>query len=159
MAMKGEVYRMTIATEEILGLLESLSCLTPAQLTTGARSIQKKFQIQAAKINIGAATPAYKNTGVNSSRVHKITLADLGAEEEFQGTHLPTNLTPADLQASPSLGEELTPELEAELERLNAQMLAELASNGAGSQNVVLVERRKVSRDREVEPTITVDDL
>lgn len=174
MALKGEVYRMTIATEEILGLLESLSCLTSAQLTTGARSIQKKFQLQAAKINLGAATPAYVTTGTGAKK-QGVTLADLGgSEEEFNGTHIPESLSPADLQMQVQmqvqmpgmpgvLGEELSPELEAELERLNRQMLAELAGNGAGAQNVVLTERRKVSREvsrtSELVPTFSVNDL
>jgi hypothetical protein len=166
MATKSDaVYRMTIAAEEILSTLELFSTIPTAQLSSGARSLHKKFQIQAAKINIGAATPAYVTTG---TKKQPLTLEALGGTDEFNGTHIP-NLNPADIlgtrttDATTTLPEQLDAAMEAELERLNAAMLAELAANGAGSQNVVLEERRKVPRtsssDRTVEPTISIHDL
>lgn len=155
------VFRPVITTDEILGTLEALSSVPANQMPSGARSLVNKFRMQAFKIDAGIAKPAYVNTG---TKKQGISLESLGAsEDEFIGTHNPDRITPDMLSASNSnSGTKPSAELDDEesrlLEELDRQMREELATNGAGSQNVILEDRRKVPRDNQVE-AINVSQL
>lgn len=148
MSIKSEIYRMTIASEEILHTLEALSNVPPEYLSTGARSLIKKFHVQAAKIRVGAAIPAYVNTG-RTSVAPKVSIESLGGSQDAQD-HTLRNLATATVSISPvqsKPSENLNESEEEELARLEAQMLAELSAQG--SENVIMEDRRKVSRTSE----------
>lgn len=154
------IYRMTISSEDILGTLEALSTVSPAHMPTGARSLQKKFQLQAAKINIGAATPAYVTTG--HTRKQELTVESLGGSREDEADHTLRSLATipvATSSAGNKPSENLNESEEEELARLEREMLAELSAQG--NENVITEERRKVPRTTSLEPNtnISISDL
>lgn len=152
------IYRMTISSEDILGTLEALSTVSPAHMPTGARSLQKKFQLQAAKINIGAATPAYVTTG--HPKKQELTIESLGGSSD-EADHTLRSLATIPVTTS-STGnkpsENLNESEEEELARLEREMLAELSAQG--NENVVLEDRRKAPRTTpEPNTNISISDL
>lgn len=151
MSIKSEIYRMTIAAEEILHTLEALSSVPPEYLSTGARSLIKKFHVQAAKIRVGAAIPAYVNTG-RTSVAPKVSIESLGGEADAQDTqdHFLRDLSTASVTSSnpaPKPSADLTPEQEDEVAAMERAMLADLAA--MGNPNVVLEDRRKTPRTQD----------
>jgi len=153
------VFRPVITTDEILGTLEALSQLTNAQLPSGARSLITKFRVQALKIDAGIAKPAYIQQGNKGVAIQNLTVDDLGGynEEDTLSTNVAASLFNSSVQpATIGMPADLDDASLAELEALEKQMLAEVASNGAGSDNVI-PERRK--NPRRLEETYTVADL
>lgn len=161
-----DVYRLTFTSSEILSILEAVTVPTVmATCNSDARSLINKLRKKAFEITNGLATPSYVTNGTKSNSIYKLNVSDLGegnnGNDEFIGTNL-GNITPAalsgmgDNNTGTKLGADLDDMSLAQLEALEKQMLAEVAGNGAGADNVIS-ERRKVPRT--LEPAITTDDL
>lgn len=135
-----QVFRPTITDRQMLGVVEVLQHYrTLYGLNSDALEILVKFEKDLVGINYGTKTPAYIATGVREAS--KITLENLSAEDpSFISMPAPKNKA-----ISPTLVSLSEAEEEAELERLNAAMLEEVAAMGSG--NVILEERRAIPRD------------
>lgn len=150
-----DVYRLTFTSSEILSILEAVTVPTVmASCNSDARSLINKLRKKAFEITNGLATPSYVTNGTKGTCISKLTVDDFGGYNDSvtEGANVAAALfsTGSSSNSEPAkLGAELDDSMEAELERLNAQMLAEVASNGAGSSNVILEERRKTPRNQE----------
>jgi hypothetical protein len=153
------VFRPVITTDEILGTLEALSTIPAHLMPSGARSLQSKFRVQALKIDAGIAKPAYIQHGTKPVAISNLTTDDLGGynAEDTLSTNVATAIFSSSNQpVATGMPAELDADSEAQLLALEAAMLAEVANNGAGSENV-LPERRK--QPRRLEETISIADL
>jgi hypothetical protein len=137
--MSDPTHRLTIAESELSAVTELLQAARQEGLTTQpVNRFLAKLMVLQTKIGMGTKVPDYVKTGAKEART--ISLDNLGATDaDFK---MPT---PARSPVSPTHLHMAQADLDAELERLNAQMLEEQAL--AGNKNVVLEERRKHPRN------------
>lgn len=129
MATAKLVFRPTVTADMIIGTVEVLQHYRSIYgLNAGALELLVKFEKDLIGIGYGTKTPAYVATGIRKEGT--VNMDALGAtpkEKEF--AHMTED------------------EQFAELERLNQEMLAGLVASGeAGSENVILEERRDSER-------------
>lgn len=125
-----EVWRITMSTEVVFELLELLDITRDKYgLSLNLAGFRKRISSLAHDAAEGNRTPAYVASGIK--RESAINLDSLGAtaQEKVRVTDF------AHLRQD---------EIDAELEKLNDAMLAELAA--AGNPNVILEERRNPER-------------
>lgn len=171
MSKSVAVFRPVITTDEILGTLEALSCIPKSNMPSGARSLMSKLQTQAFKIDAGIAKPAYIQSGNRAVAITNLTVDDLGGnnnrnDKDTLSTNVATCLFNPANNSGNAIGmpAELTNDMEAQLLAMEAAMLAEVAGNGAGSENVIS-ERRKIPRTSDtlgsstLGSSITTDDI
>lgn len=157
-----DVYRLTFTSSEILSILEAVtSSAVMANCNSDARSLINKLRKKAFEITNGLATPSYVTNGTKSNSISTITTDDLGGYngENTLSTNVAANFfTSPDKPVTGNLPAELDDAMERELLALEAEMLAEVAGNGAGSENVI-PERRKTPRLLEESATLITPDM
>lgn len=153
MGTTSAIHRTTISESEILGVIETLhhAQVNGEGINPDSISFLKKLRMLAFKINLGVATPAYIATGIKKQSL--VSLESLGASAEEKLEAIATAFSTGSKKGT--LPAELSESDEAELERLNAAMLEELAAEG--NTNVVLEERR--SEVRSIEEANIDEDL
>jgi len=161
-------YRVLLKVTTIIALVDILNQVKSTNgLSKDAADGLAKLKVELAKAESGLKTPDYISTGTSRISVSNMSVEDLGGynPENTTGDNIAASLfgtSPNNESKSSNLPADLNEDMEAELLRLEAAMLAEVAGNGAGSENVI-PERRKTPRiphsENNSNSNITPDDL
>lgn len=150
--MSKDVWRPTMSSDvvfELVDLLEATKRTTG--LSLALQGFLKKLDSLAYDIGRGNRKPAYVATEVRKTNAISLeSLGGLSSDIDSSNRTNPANF-PTPIAKQPKLSADLDADMEAELERLNNEMLAGLE----GNTNVILEERRKTPRI----PTPTGDAL
>lgn len=141
-AKTKQVFRPTITDAQ---MIETVGVLQHYKAVYGlpkhALEILVKFEKDLIGISHGVKPVAYVVSGMREAT--KISVENLSATSDDEVVRSPTHVTMAE------------DDLDAELERLNKAMLAELAAEG--NQNVVLEDRRATPRTAQADGESSID--
>lgn len=155
-------YRVLLKSTEIAALVDVLSVHKAKYgMSQEATDALKKLIVFNAKVEAGVKSADYIPTGTKATAIKNLTADDLGGynDSDTLSANVAANLfgSNANSNSQPVKPDaDLNDNEAALLEKLNAEMLASVQGNGAGSENVI-PERRK--QPRRVEETITIADL
>lgn len=139
-------YRVLLKSNEIESLIEVLRYhRSQFGLPEEATSALKKLVVFAAKVETGVKAPDYVPTATANRKV-ELSLDSLGAsQDEKNFVHsIGTAHSTSDSMYPAKPSADLTPEQEDEVAAMERKMLSDLAA--MGNPNVIMEERRKVSR-------------